>query len=222
MPRGLNRTDLNTTDVDYLHGNPVVLPVTFGTPITLPHNFGNQPPFDPGNPVTWVPNPAHFGNIFGANLGGVVSLTLTPTQVKSLNTPVQIVPGKVGYIPLLESGYMVFTPGGSAYNVGANDTLELYVGNGTSSGSLINYTGVLASGFIDAFDPHAAIVFFNPSYMSETPSFPAKASVLTSNLSGSGLYLVQYNSVDTFPTGTNWTGGTGTLKIVIEYDYIEA
>lgn len=59
MPRGLNRSG------DYRNGSPITLPHVFGTPVTIPHNFGNAPPFDPGNLVTWTPNPAHFGNIIG-------------------------------------------------------------------------------------------------------------------------------------------------------------
>lgn len=54
MPRGLNRTDLNSTGTSYRNGNPVTLPKNFGNPITTPHDFGND--------VTWTPSSAHFGN----------------------------------------------------------------------------------------------------------------------------------------------------------------
>lgn len=70
MPRGLNRTDLNTTGVTYKDGTPVTVPKNFGTPIdTTTHNFGNPVtlPKDFGNPVTWAPNSNHFGNIIGGN-----------------------------------------------------------------------------------------------------------------------------------------------------------
>ena len=62
MPRGLVRTDLNTTGTSFRHGVPVVTPVNFGQAIILPKNFGNTMPFDAGNPVTWEPSPSHFGN----------------------------------------------------------------------------------------------------------------------------------------------------------------
>jgi len=62
MPRGLVRTDLNTTGTTLRHGIPVVAPVNFGTAVTLPKNVGNAMPFDTGNPVTWAPIPNHFGN----------------------------------------------------------------------------------------------------------------------------------------------------------------
>ncbi len=69
MPRGLNRTDLNSTGTSYKDGTPVTLPKTFGTPIDLTtHNFGNpvthgDDPTQFGNDVTWpTPDPAHFGN----------------------------------------------------------------------------------------------------------------------------------------------------------------
>jgi hypothetical protein len=61
MPEGLVRPG------DFRNGTPVTLPINFGTPITEPHSFGNPvPPTDAtfnSNPVTWVPSPAHFGNI---------------------------------------------------------------------------------------------------------------------------------------------------------------
>ncbi len=85
MPRGLNRTDLNTTGITYLHGFPITYaPVDgFAFPgnevdwLPSPAYFGNLItwlPVDgyayPGNVVNWVvPNPAHFGNIFGQLFG---------------------------------------------------------------------------------------------------------------------------------------------------------
>jgi hypothetical protein len=62
MPRGLDRTDLNTSGTSFRHGVPVVTPISFGQAITLPKNFGSTMPFDAGNPVTWKPSPSHFGN----------------------------------------------------------------------------------------------------------------------------------------------------------------
>jgi hypothetical protein len=67
MPDSVVRTDLNTTGTSYKNGTPVTLPKNFGTAVTLPKNFGNPVPatsatFD-SNPVTWQPDPAHFGNI---------------------------------------------------------------------------------------------------------------------------------------------------------------
>ena len=61
MPRGLNRSG------DFRKGTPITLPHEFGTPINLAtKNFGNPvPPVSPdqnSNPVTWTPDPAHFGN----------------------------------------------------------------------------------------------------------------------------------------------------------------
>jgi len=94
MPRGLNRTDLNTTDTNYLHGNPVVEPVNFGQPVTLPKNFGNSVtlPKNFGNPVTWVPSPAHFGNIIGASISfvGAGSTTFKSTSGVPGNIPVTL------------------------------------------------------------------------------------------------------------------------------------
>lgn len=79
MPRGLNRTDLNSTGTSYRDGTPVTTPHEFGNPITTPHNFGNT--------VDWTPDPAHFGNPvtlphdFGNDIGGS---TPPPPQVPAL------------------------------------------------------------------------------------------------------------------------------------------
>jgi len=68
MPEGLNRTDLNTTGIDYRNGTPILLPHSFGNTITLPHQFGTSVTWNPdpahfGNQVTWpTPDPKHFGN----------------------------------------------------------------------------------------------------------------------------------------------------------------
>ena len=83
MPAGLNRTDLNTTGITYLHGFDITyLPIDgYAQPGNIvdwfpnPDYFGNPVTWNPapnyfGNPVTWfTPNPAHFGNIFGQSFG---------------------------------------------------------------------------------------------------------------------------------------------------------
>ncbi len=80
MPRGLVRTDLNTTGVSYRNGNPVPpaspsdnsnpvnwvpSPAHFGNPVTVTPTGGREPqpaPIGTGNVVNWAPSPAHFGN----------------------------------------------------------------------------------------------------------------------------------------------------------------
>jgi hypothetical protein len=220
MPRGLVRTDLNNTGTDYLHGNPVTEPVVFGTPVTIPHDFGNDVtlPKNFGNVVNWQPAPSHFGNVFGPS-GGVSITTLSAAQVSTLNSnPVLVVPGISGYVPIIESGYMIYVPGTLPYTVSPDDAIALYVGDGTPDGSIINYAELPADNFIDAFNPDKGIYIFTPSYQWTTPS--SIPHVPTSSLSGHGIYLNQWASP--FPTGTNWTGGNGTIKIVIEYNYIGA
>jgi hypothetical protein len=69
MPAGLVRTDLNKTGIDYRKGNPVPPAHTTdnSNPVTLPKNFGIVIPVSDAtfksNPVTWMPSPAHFGNV---------------------------------------------------------------------------------------------------------------------------------------------------------------
>jgi len=64
MPLGMDRTDLNTSGINYRLGNPVTLPKNFGTVITNLTPEGNPIPASgtEQNVVTWTPSPAHFGN----------------------------------------------------------------------------------------------------------------------------------------------------------------
>jgi hypothetical protein len=67
MPRGLNRTNLNTTGTSYRNGTPIDLTThNFGNVVDWnpsPSHFGNESPFDQGNQVDWSPSPEHFGNL---------------------------------------------------------------------------------------------------------------------------------------------------------------
>lgn len=64
MPEGLVRTDLNKTGKSFRNGDPVTLPIDYGTDITLPHSFGNPiPPNDPSFNSNPVILPHTFGNI---------------------------------------------------------------------------------------------------------------------------------------------------------------
>lgn len=66
MPKGLVRTDLNSTGTTYKNGTPITEPHEFGTPVTLPKSFGTAVtlPKNFGNVVNWTPSPDHFGNNF--------------------------------------------------------------------------------------------------------------------------------------------------------------
>jgi hypothetical protein len=84
--RGLNRTDLNKSGINYLHGFLITyLPIDgYAQPgneidylpvdgYAFPGNLVTWLPHPSffGNPVTWAtPNPAHFGNIFDGLTGG--------------------------------------------------------------------------------------------------------------------------------------------------------
>ena len=76
MPEGLVRSG------DFRNGTPVTLPLNFGTPIAEPHSFGNPvPPTDAtfnSNPVTWVPSPAHFGNVIAPATTPLAAPTFSP------------------------------------------------------------------------------------------------------------------------------------------------
>jgi hypothetical protein len=61
MPLGINRDDTNEGGQVFRDGQPVDLPINFGTPVTLPKNDGNVIPSD-GKNVNTVTLPHNFGN----------------------------------------------------------------------------------------------------------------------------------------------------------------
>ena len=73
MPLGLNRTDLNFTGISFRSGFPLVLPANF--------EANNEPSF-PGNIVSWLPSPAHFGNPIptSGTEQNIVTWAINPTQ----------------------------------------------------------------------------------------------------------------------------------------------
>jgi hypothetical protein len=110
-------------------------------------------------------------------------------------------------VPIVESSFIVFNPVTTPYN---NVVLNLFVGNGATSGptALENYTGILG-----ILTPAVqSIAFFNPSYMSDTNDSPSVASILASDLIGSGIYLGAEAA-----TGS----GDGTLRVYLEYNFVQ-
>ena len=57
---------------DFRKGTPLQIPHQFGTPVVKPEPQGNVIPQSnatlDSNPITWLPNPAHFGNQVGFSL----------------------------------------------------------------------------------------------------------------------------------------------------------
>lgn len=76
MPNGLVRSG------DFRKGSPIVLPHSFGNLVGEPEPFGNIEPqpnvtlFE--NQVTWIPNPAHFGNQVSFSLQTVPPVVVIP------------------------------------------------------------------------------------------------------------------------------------------------
>src|SRR5580693_4953574 len=84
MPLGLVRSG------DFRKGTPLILPHVFGNPVSLPEPFeGIQPQSNASldsNLVTWVPNPAHFGNSVDLSLQTVLPVVIVaPGSTGSAN-----------------------------------------------------------------------------------------------------------------------------------------
>lgn len=135
-----------------------------------------------------------------------VDMTLNAAQIIALSTPLQLIAGMAGMIPIVESGFLVYTPGTSPFE---DQLINLYVGSGTGANALENYIGV--TGLFTQTLP--ALVFFNPGYQSETNTTPVHTAIPESVLSGSGINLAM-------PVGTS--GGNGTLRVFLEYSFVEA
>jgi len=155
---------------------------------------------------------------------GSVLMTVTAAQLLTLNShPLLVVPGVAGYVPIVESGFLIYNPGTEAYTIGGNDDILLLTGNvANPSEVLSNYTGFGANLMMNVIGSAQPVVnYWNPSYQFGTPTSPTIPGVPASNLVGYGITLIQYDSSDAFPTGTDWTGGNGTFTLFVEYTFVK-
>ena len=110
MPEGLNRQG------DFRNGTPITLPHDFGTDITSLTPEGNPIPTSgtEQNIVTWLPNPAHFGN------------PVPPTDASFNSNPVtwSVNPSQFGnIIGGILFGYLLLVDGTPIWLVGDTEIL---------------------------------------------------------------------------------------------------
>ena len=141
---------------------------------------------------------------------------LTAAQLKSLvASPVLLIPGQAGCVIDLQSVYFRYIHGSVVFNPGANDVFVLY--NGTQSSCLTSLSMTVASGFIDQTVDQS--VWSSPSFSSIIIAGTPPALAL-STFKGAGAFLTQYNSAGTFPAGTDWTLGNGSLLVFLRWAYV--
>jgi len=139
-------------------------------------------------------------------------VSLTSAQLLSLNSaPIEVITGTSGSIINVYNLYLRFFHGTTPFNPQPEDGFVFYLGNPDNT-TLVNYgaiSGCNAQGFIDQTQDMGSWL---DGWMGG-----GTAADLTADILGSGLWLTQYNSNNTFPTGSNWTQGNGTMLALIEY-----
>jgi hypothetical protein len=142
--------------------------------------------------------------------------TVNTSACKTLNTvPVLLVPGVAGCIVDIKACLIRYNPGTTPFNPNWNSTVdlfELYTGGGTAATSFANY-GIACAGFVDQTVSEMA---FLGNWWAPTLGIPL------SDVEGQGIYLIQYDSNNSLPTGTNWTQGNGSLTVFTRAAYIVA
>ena len=156
MPRGLNRTNLNTTGTSYRNGSPVTLPINFGTALIIPHDFGND--------VTWSPDPSHFGSavtiphVFGNVIGSSTPVTYSisgtisgsggagaTVVLSGASSGTTTADGSGNYsFAGLSSGAYVITPSNTGFVFTPANQSEILSGNITG----VNFSSAAAIAFV--------------------------------------------------------------------------
>ena len=146
------------------------------------------------------------------------AVTLTPAQIKSLiASPTLLITGRAGQIIKLLSCFIRYQPGTVSFGtIQAGDAITPMLGSSISTALIQNDgEGLTATGFIDqttnAMGAWLLMPWINPD---ESPVSPAV-------LKGASVYLTQFNQ-NTYPSGTDWTTGNGTLTVFLRYSFIEA
>ena len=145
-------------------------------------------------------------------------IVLSAAQLLSLNTsPVLLVPGKTGCLIELMSAYFRYVHGATPFNPGVSDQLTLIYGPILSSNPTVNLTP--ATGFVDQSVDMAN--WLSPSWGGNgQPSTGVSQGFPLSSYIGQGISILQFDAGDTFPTGTNWTQGTGSVVVFLKYAYV--
>ena len=140
---------------------------------------------------------------------------LSSAQLLTLNSaPVLLIPGKTGCLIELQSMYFRYFHGTTQFNPDANDGISVYFGPAVPSNPAA--AAILAQGFVDQNVDESA--WNTPAWGGNGNGnipFPLSSYI------GTGISINQWNVGGTFPTGTDWTQGNGSLAVFIKYAYIE-
>lgn len=138
-------------------------------------------------------------------------IPLTASQVLNLGTtPVQIIAGSPGQILIVYNAYLRLFAGTIPFNPASGDAFGFYTGNLTNTFAIDYPAGLPAEGFADQ------TVDMSQWHNGWLAGFgPTDA---TADIIGSGLSLAVGNG--SWPTGSAWTQGNGTMLALVEYSYV--
>ena len=148
------------------------------------------------------------------------TVVVTAAQLKNLNTtPIVIIPAVAGSFIDLRSVLLVYHHVTTPFNVTENDCLGLI------NGTLPN---VFVDAFVDAdgsgnvvglLDQSVTSAAWGSVTMLGNPNI--NGSLPPADLVNQPVSLFQYDVTGTFPAGTNWSTGDGTVTVIVRYAVIE-
>ena len=144
------------------------------------------------------------------------TVVVTAAQLKNLNTtPIVIIPAVAGAFIDLRSVLFVYHYVTTPFNVTSNDCLSLI-------------EGTLPNVFVDSSGSGNTVGLLDQTVTSAEWGSVTLLGITTTSgslppadLVGQPISLFQYDVSDSFPAGTNWSTGDGTLTVMIRYAVIE-
>lgn len=144
------------------------------------------------------------------------TVVVTAAQLKNLNTtPIVIIPAVAGAFIDIRSALLVYHHVTTPFNVTANDCLGLI--NGTLPNVFVNADG--SGNVIGLLDQAVASAAWGSTTVLGPPN--TNGNLPPTDSVNQPVSLFQYDVTKTFPTGTNWSMGDGTLTVVVRYAVIE-
>ena len=141
---------------------------------------------------------------------------ISTAQILNLNSvPVLIIPGQAGCVIDMISIYFRYIAGTTPFNPGISDLIQLFSGS-PEANALLNFSSVVTTGFIDQSTDQSAWGAATLTGINLT----TPQAVPLSSVEGQGVYLTQWNSSDSFPTGANWSTGNGSLVVFCSWSYL--
>ena len=144
------------------------------------------------------------------------TVVVTAAQLKNLNTtPIVIIPAVAGAFIDIRSALLVYHHVTTPFNVTANDCLGLI--NGTLPNVFVNADG--SGNVIGLLDQAVASAAWGSTTVLGPPN--TNGNLPPTDAVNQPVSLFQYDVTKTFPTGTNWSTGDGTLTVIVRYAVIE-